>query len=289
MMKKLIFISILLFGVFLGAFSQEEQSLITPNLELKYYNINHSKKLVAFLNTRQKREIIPVSGASIVFYIGKDEPIKLGEVATRTDGSSTLVLDGLSSVQMDKAGSYNFSASFKGTKKIETADASISITEIDLDLMPEIVDSIKTIHIHARKIIPDTANNLLKEEAVNIYVSRMFSLLLISEETLDGKGDINLEFPVNIPGDKEGNVNVVAKIEDHEIYGNVEISKKINWGLPTNPDSSDKASWAEGAPLWMIIVLSIMLAGVWGNYIFSIIQLVIIHKLGKKKINNNIK
>jgi len=41
--------------------------------------------------------------------------------------------------------------------------------------------------------------------------------------------------------------------------------------------------WTPIAPVWMIVTLIIMLAGVWGHYIFAVIQLIIIKHQSKQK------
>ena len=50
----------------------------------------------------------------------------------------------------------------------------------------------------------------------------MFSLLPIGELTLDDAGTATMEFPSDLPGDKEGNLVIIAKIEENATFGNVE-------------------------------------------------------------------
>ena len=48
------------------------------------------------------------------------------------------------------------------------------------------------------------------------------------------------------------------------------------WGTPTDYSVpvSHRALWTKTAPKWMIYTLSILLAGVWGHYLFAIISLI---------------
>ncbi len=54
----------------------------------------------------------------------------------------------------------------------------------------------------------------------------MFSLLPIGEATLDEYGTASLEFPSDLPGDREGNLTIIARFEENPAFGNVE--KKID-------------------------------------------------------------
>ena len=50
---------------------------------------------------------------------------------------------------------------------------------------------------------------------MKVYVPRMFSLLPIGELTLDDTGTASVEFPSDLPGDKEGNMTIIAKFEEN--------------------------------------------------------------------------
>ena len=89
------------------------------------------------------------------------------------------------------------------------------------------------------------------------------------------------EFPTSIIGDSLGNVLVISRLEDHYDYGNVEVSGEIKWAIPKKLLTAERPVrelWTPIAPLWMIITLIIMLSGVWGHYIYAIIQLIKIRR-----------
>ena len=65
-----------------------------------------------------------------------------------------------------------------------------------------------------------------------IYVPRMFSLLPIGEAKLDDSGTASVEFPASLPGDKEGNITIIARFEEHPEFGNVEKKSTLEWGSP---------------------------------------------------------
>jgi hypothetical protein len=145
------------------------------------------------------------------------------------------------------------------------------------------VDSVKTINVTAHtlengKEIPITG------ESISVYVPRMFSNFMIAELTLDDSGSASTEFPNDLPGGKEGNLTIAAGFINNATYGNASASEVKHWGMPTDYlPTSHRALWTSRAPNWMIITLSILLAGVWGHYFFAVISLIRIRLHAKKE------
>ena len=67
--------------------------------------------------------------------------------------------------------------------------------------------------------------------------------------------------------------------------GMLRSSQNLKWGVPTDysQPSTHRALWTKTAPKWMIYTLSILLAGVWGHYLFAIISLIRIRIDAKKQ------
>ena len=121
-------------------------------------------------------------------------------------------------------------------------------------------------------------------EMLVLYVPRIFSMLPVAEITLDDNGSAAVEFPSDIPGDKEGNITLIARFDEHMTFGNVEKRETVKWGIPTDYSipKTHRALWTKTPPWWMIITLSILLTGVWGHYMFAVISLIRI-KIDAKK------
>jgi hypothetical protein len=146
------------------------------------------------------------------------------------------------------------------------------------------IDSIKTILLSAENVnngrmVPVSGEKLM------VYVPRMFSSLPISEATLDESGKASVEFPADLPGDKDGNITIIARFEEHPEFGNVEKQTTLKWGVPaaSSTHSSHRALWTKTAPKWMTYTLSILLLGVWGHYLFALISLIRIRMDAKRK------
>ena len=161
--------------------------------------------------------------------------------------------------------------------------AENSFKEVVLNMALTEADSIKTVTVTAHTFengqeVPVTG------ETVSVFVPRMFSNFIIGEISLDEAGTASIEFPSDLPGGKDGNLTIVAAFIDNSTYGNVEKRELKHWGIPTDylPESH-RALWTQRAPRWMIYTLSVLLAGVWGHYIFAVISLVRI-KLNANKL-----
>lgn len=164
---------------------------------------------------------------------------------------------------------------------VHAQDAVLREAVIDMEFSE--VDSVKTITITAHTI--DNGKEVpITGETVTVFIPRMFSNFVIADLTLDESGMATTEFPVDLPGGKEGNLTIVAAMIDNATYGNVEKRVEKHWGIPTDYlPSSHRALWTTRAPSWMIITLSILLAGVWGHYFFAIISLIRISRDAKKE------
>ena len=148
-----------------------------------------------------------------------------------------------------------------------------ALKDVILNMALTEVDSIKTVTVTAHTV-ENGREVPVSGETVSIFVPRMFSNLPVGDLTLDDEGTASLEFPSDIPGGKEGNLEIVAAITDNSTYNNVENRQVIHWGIPTDYlPTSHRALWTQRAPRWMIYTLSVLLAGVWGHYFFAIISL----------------
>lgn len=142
-------------------------------------------------------------------------------------------------------------------------------------------DSIKTC---SALVMEDTMP--VKEIEVKFYVKRLFSLLPIGKGSeTDESGSASVEFPSDLPGDKDGNLEVVAKIEDDESYGTVEVYENVKWGIRPSPEHNEWGNRSlsasrEKAPTYLIIASNLIIAVIWGTIFYVFIQIFRIRKKG---------
>jgi len=113
----------------------------------------------------------------------------------------------------------------------------------------------------------------LKDDEVNLFAKRYFGRLQV-DKTLHTNSDgiAYFKFPKDLPGDKLGNVELIAKVSDDN-YGEVEYQQKFKIGIPTDkpPLTQKRAIWnvVEKAPLWLIATytMGILVVGLFLLYI----------------------
>ncbi|MCX6292267.1 MAG: hypothetical protein NT126_10955 [Bacteroidetes bacterium] len=124
----------------------------------------------------------------------------------------------------------------------------------------------------------------VKEVDIHFYVKRLFSLLPIGKAVkTDDNGESNTIFPLDLPGDKNGNILVIAKIEEDENYGNAEAQAEIKWGTLSNPENDHWANRSlsasrEKAPTYLIVASNLIIMVIWGTIFFVFLQVFRIRK-----------
>lgn len=115
----------------------------------------------------------------------------------------------------------------------------------------------------------DSSGLPIEELDLYFYVKRTFSLLPIGDifNTTDESGVVAIEFPQDLPGDTEGNVLLIVKIMESDLYNDLEIKKNIKWGTPIqiNQTEEERSLWAAAAnaPITLIVAVSFMIIAVW--------------------------
>ena len=112
------------------------------------------------------------------------------------------------------------------------------------------------------------------------YVKRTFSLLPIGDpfNSTDENGIIEVKFPNDLPGDTEGNVIIVVKILESDLYNDQTLEVSKNWGIPTvleDPKVEKRSLWAAAAnaPISLIVIVSSMILAVWYIIFYIIFKL----------------
>jgi hypothetical protein len=268
-------------------------------MSLAYYNdVSKARSLIATLYYIENRVRIPVTNEMVIFYLGDlSDDIVIDSILTDDKGKARLKFEEDNRFPVNEERIFYISASYKGNKSFTSVKSDMAIKDVIMELFLSEIAGAKTIAVRAFEMGNGSELVPVDDAEVNFYVPRLFSDQLIGEgEISEGNGGI--EFPDNIAGDTIGNISIIARIEDHDEYGNVERQlNDFRWGN-TQPIEEDKslmtieitiptrALWHTNAPLWMIITLIILLTGVWSHYFYVIYQLTKLKKLSKNKKMN---
>lgn len=147
-------------------------------------------------------------------------------------------------------------------------------------------DEIKSITAFVHGTEP--VNLPFQEVDVSFYIKREFGLMRIGESSnLTGAdGKVKVVFPEKIIGDGEGNVFLLAKVENSFIYNDAESEIVRKWGDPLVTEDekfNQRALWGsrDKSPVWLLLVANGIIAGIWGVILYVIYNLFRIKKAGE--------
>ncbi len=122
---------------------------------------------------------------------------------------------------------------------------------------------------------------------VGFFIKRTFGLLPVCDPvTTNSEGVAKALFPKDLPGDTSGNYNIVIKLIDNDLYGDVIYNQEISWGksfVYENP-LDHRAMWGNrgNAPWWLLITYFSMLGAALIVIGWVMLQLKKLKGLGKK-------
>lgn len=275
-------LSILFLSISLKA-QEDEPEMLEPYMEFSYWkNTKNQKVLRVKMSYFTDISQVPIEGLEIKFYTGEADPLFIGSKDTDSKGMVNFILNDSNEIPLNEDGLMYFNAEFEETDKVYGALEEVLVQDVELDMVLEQHEGERQIHLFATTII-DGEKVPVSGEDIFVYVPRMFSDLEVGEGYFEDDGTTMVEFPTNIPGDSLGNIIIVARFNDHYLFGNVEKREAAPWGIPSYHEGPGdvRALWTQVAPKWMIITLSILLLGVWGHYVYAIVSIVRINKNGK--------
>ncbi len=125
---------------------------------------------------------------------------------------------------------------------------------------------------------------------IRLTAERYFGKLQIGEVlTTNASGVALFAAPSDLPGDQEGNLSLLAQLNNEEEFGLVQTSAVLQAGEPHTPVSltAERSMWniSRKAPIWLILTYSIGVLVAWG-FIFYVMGLLrSIFKLGELEEN----
>jgi hypothetical protein len=268
----------------LSAQDEEEEINYKSVVKLSYLkNTDGQKILTAKISARVDRKWRIIENAELKFFAGTDSLIELGTVNSDATGTAVLKIDDSIQLPVDTSGACTYSVEYEGTENSRAKSSDLTVVDIQMEMSLEEIDSVKTITVKAYKVGSDGEHIPIVDENVMIYVKRLYSDLKIGEVYLEEEAEEGSLAFRDIPGDSIGNIELIARFDDHEDYGYVEKRQIIAWGTPVSYKIKDTPHeiWTNVAPTWMTITVVIFVLGVWYHLMLVFIRMWKIKKQGK--------
>jgi hypothetical protein len=257
------------------AVAPEGPELISPLFEFSSVQLgNNTINLKTTLKAKIDGTLTKLQGQTIAFFTtsGESEQ-KLGEVKTDRNGIAILNVKAEGLVP-DAEGKVQFKVSFSGNKTMEAAEEVLGIKRAKLVMVPVKEDSVLNLQFTLVDLSTG-AEVPVPEAAIAVYVKRLFNPLKVGEGATDEAGSAVITIPNELPGDAKGMLTLMGRVEDNEVYGNLEAVEVQNWGVPVSDKLGHfpRALWSPDPPIWMLVTFLILMTIVWGHYFVIIYEL----------------
>jgi hypothetical protein len=238
-------------------------------LSLEHITSNtKGNQLKATVKAKLDVSYVGIPDVKLAFYLNEiSQENLLGSGITNESGIALISLPILK--EEDKTKPILYWVSLENDPKFRDVTVDLQVRPASLEVKTLVKDSVRILSISVSSIDSTNASQPIVDLPVNVFVQRLFGLLPISEgfETTDEDGQLQIEFPQNIPGDLEGMVTVVTRVEENEIYGTILNETRVNWGVPleVDPGKQKRQLWSSRAnsPIYLIIIVNGVILVIW--------------------------
>ncbi len=265
------------------------------SLQLGFHTLNNKLPyLMLSSKLRKDNSFQVITGAKVKVYFKEetDEGL-IGEAVTDSRGVAKLVLPARMKAAWDSSTTYPFVA-----VAAETRDWVETRSEIEITKAKILMDTTQTeegkraISVQVLQF-DGTEWTPAPDVELKVGVRRLSSLLPVGEEetyTTDSAGMVIAEFGRDsLPtADKKGNLVLAVKVEDNDMFGNMEVEMAAPWGVYTHTPAvasfGKRTLWAtsDRAPLWLLFMAAFIIVAVWSVIIYLIYLIFRLKKLGNK-------
>jgi hypothetical protein len=282
---------------------QEQDQKARVRMRFEYFKGPAEEYLSIRVMGRLERRYEAVDNIGVSVYLTEQsEDNLLGRVTTGSDGVGLLILSEKYYEKSESLRELNFIAVLDQSEIYEDKRTDLIIRKIKFEISVLENDSLKKAMVYIAEMDSLGNDQPVGKVPIRFYVERPLGLLPIGEDfnMTNEKGVISMvytlpsakkrwaslhdtEFPNDLPGDPEGLLNIIVKIEDNDDYGNVELSKKLNWGVPTHIDDKTirRSLWASGAnaPILLLLLVNSLIIATWGILVFIVYKIYKISKI----------
>ncbi len=180
---------------------------------------------------------------------------------------------------------FTFIAKLESDSLYQDVEKEVTVSDAKLTIEYNGKDSIKTataclVEWKGKEYVP------VKEGELKLCIKRAFNFLPFGPNapSTDENGNVSGELPLDVPGNANGTLTIAARLEDHETFGTLEITKDVPWNiLPKVNKEHGRTLWSQGdnAPLLLVISSLVIITVIWGTIIYLIYLLTRVKKFGK--------
>ena len=288
--NKWIFLLLLfLFSLLTTRITAQQDSVPAKELvKLRYFNDNNLWQYLVLENSlKAGRKTEPLANRKFKLFLDSSKATNLiSEVTTDNNGKAKSFLPPSLKSSWDASSVHTFLAVACG-KEENATELEITKAKIQIDTVSE--DTTRNIIVTVSKY--ENAEWVPANEVeLKVGIARQGGGILSAGDeetyTTDSTGTVRVELTKkDLPGNSIGNMVLVAKAEDNDLYGNLLVEKVVQWGIAVKPDTGffeKRTLWSTRfrAPFWLLFMAYSIIISVWGTIIYLVWQIIKIKKLG---------
>jgi len=286
-----ILISFMLCSLAIGSgVSAQDSSVAEPSVNLRYFMINNDLQfLIGETRIKKGRKFTPLPKQVIKVFLDSNSAENLiGKTYTDENGKAKLIIPPALKNKWMSSSKHKLIGVLEASSLEDERTSFIEVTKSKIELDTLLNDGVRSVNV---KVMAFENNSWVpaKDIEMKVGIDRLGGILSAGDEatyTTDSTGSVTVDFKKDsIPGDANGNIKLVAQIEDNDLYGNILIEKKVPWGISLKPDKNffaQRTLWSTRfrTPLWLLFMAYSIMIIVWGTIIYLVFQIVKIKKLG---------
>jgi hypothetical protein len=258
-------------------------------LNLTYYNDNgHLQWLKADAKVKINGKFQQLPGIPLSFYINSVSPANLLKKSTTNQkGQAVVFIPPSAKDEWTKSAKHHFFVVADSSATSEAAESTFDLTKARIN-----IDTAADKKIIATLVeSTDKGWQAVPGVDLTIGVKRMGSDLNVTSSptyTTDSLGQASADFAIaGLPGDSLGNIILVARVLDNDVFGNLAYEKQVPWGVPPVFQSTfnERSLFARRgmSPRWLNIMAWSIIIVVWFIIIWLFVQIGKLKKLGSRQ------
>ncbi|MEI8073616.1 MAG: hypothetical protein WCH78_02615 [Bacteroidota bacterium] len=268
-----------------------EKRAITMQLAF-YKKADSTKIIIATVKGKSlTNKFLPLKSMKVNFYVqNKKDQSLLNSALTDATGKVTISVPKV--LPLDDNLSFTIFGKVENDSVYQNAEEHVHFKDVNLSLLLLPKDSTQTVRATVTEIDKNGSIIPVKGKEIKFYVKRLFGMMPAGEdysETTDETGVATFSYPKDIKGDEAGSIMLIGKIQDDELYGNIESRAVAPWGIVLAVDKNPfpRALWEPQAPFPLIITILVLFGIVWSFYFYIVYQLRQISKEGNPNLKQN--
>lgn len=258
-------------------------------VDVVYHLNNNTFPFVSiFTKSKIEKKFIAVPNISVKVYLGQEADANLlGLVITNKYGKGMISFPVSVKTLWDTLSQFKLIGTSVAGKQYESVSNEVSLTKAKIYIDTLWADGVRSIAVTV-KVKSGNEWKPVKDVETKIIMKRSVGNLSIGDKetyTTDSTGKATAEFTKSaMPGDTAGNIIIVGKTEDNELYGNISLERRVKWGVPlVNVNTFDRRTLfatSDKAPLWLLFLAVSIFITVWAVIIYLVLQIIKIRKAG---------